>query len=98
MNSSSRFAKETAVKASNRRTRSRRGIATTGSHVEAVKSSLGRASHGSNRLPPPFAAEHALLECRGIPQPVAAGAGLGIAKIEVGIEDGIAARLSVGTH
>jgi hypothetical protein len=77
---------------------SRTRVSTAWNHVEAVKSSFRRGPHDSTRLPPPFAAEHALLECRRVPIPVAAVAGLAVAKIEVGIKDGIAARLSVGTH
>jgi hypothetical protein len=38
-----------------------------------------------------------LLKCWRIPV-VAAGAGLAVAKIEVGIKDGIAAGPAVGTH
>jgi hypothetical protein len=76
----------------------RRGlISTAGNHVEAVRSSFGRAPRNANRLPPPFAAEHALLECRRVLR-VSAGAGLLVAKIKVGLKDCIAARLSVGTH
>ena len=37
-----------------------RRIATTGSEIEAVRSSFGRAPHDSTRPPLPFAAEHAL--------------------------------------
>jgi hypothetical protein len=77
---------------------SRRRVTTAWNHIVAVRSSFRRAPHDSARLPQPFATKHASLECRRIPVPVAAVAGLGVAKIEVGIKDGIAARLSIGTH
>jgi hypothetical protein len=65
--------------------------------VEEVTSSLRRTPRNANRLPTPLAAEHALLECRGV-LPVVADAGLAVAKVEVGIESGVVARLSIGTH
>jgi hypothetical protein len=57
----------------------------------------GRAPNDSNRLPLPFAAKHAPLECRRV-LIVTAGAALAVAEIEVGLKDRIASRLSVGTH
>jgi hypothetical protein len=74
-----------------RRRRVRRG------RIEVRRAAGRRAPRNANRLPPPFAAEHALLECRGV-LIVTAGAALAVAEIEVGLKDRIAARLSVGAH